>query len=394
MKLRVEVRGQAVVLDDGLLAPYHERLADLGPAPPVRRVFAAARIVMRAEYEQVGHSLSSPAKPEEITPFIDWESTLAQRKRLSRLGFGIAEAMDTAQRFHIGWANARRLIEITGAARLKRGFVAGAGVDHLERVEDEDQLVAGVLHQVQMIQQAGGIAILLPLLWLPEHDGSEADYLRVYRRIIEGAEGPLLVHWLGEMFLPALRGYFPGKSFESVMAIDPDKVRGAKLSLLDAELEGRLRRELAKHNQFMLTGDDFHFGELMDGAAGEERADFCGESIPIGDFSHGLLGVFDGIAEPASLALRFLAHGDRETYRELMGPCEVLGRHLFETPTQHYKAGLAFLSWLNGAQGNPMLALHEERARSAEHYLRAAELASAAGAIQDSSVAAGRLSKL
>lgn len=391
MKVRVEGAGASLELDDGVLAAPRSALAALGKATPVRSVYAAAHLVMRTEYSQVDHTLERPVPPGEITPFIDWESTLALRKRLARLGFGIAEAMDTAQRFQIGWENAKRLIEITGEARLKHGFVAGAGVDHLESVASEDELVEAVVFQARFIQAAGGIAILLPLVWLSQEASDEETFVRVYARIVDQLDGPLFVHWLGEMFLPALAGYFPGRSFERVMRHDPEKVRGAKLSLLDADLERRLRRELLERDQVMLTGDDFNFGELMVGGPITGETEIAGSSVPLGDFSHGLLGIFDGVAEPASLALGFLAHGDEERYRELMTPCERLGRHLFQTPTQHYKAGLAFLSWLNGAQTNPMLVQHEERARDAAHYVEAARLASEAGVLVDAAVAAARL---
>jgi len=394
VKVRVEFGGRSLELDDGRLAPYRERLAALGPAEPVRSVHAAAHLVLREEYAQVPHSLDAPPAPEDVAPWIDWESTLALRKNLARLGFGVAEAMDTAQRFLIGWECARRLIELTGAARLKHGFVAGAGVDHLEEIGSEDELVEGVVHQVGVIQAAGGAAVLLPLVWLPQRGYDEEGYLRVYARIVDAVEGPLFVHWLGEMFLPALSGYFPGRSFERVMAHDPTKVRGAKLSLLDAQLERRLRRELLEREQILLTGDDFHFGELMAGGPLRGHTEIGGRRVALGDFSHGLLGIFDGVAEPASLALGFLAHGDEATYRELMTPCEALGRHLFQSPTQHYKAGLAFLSWLNGRQTNPMLVAHEERARDLEHYVEAARLASQAGAIEDAVGAAARLGRL
>ena len=394
MKVSIEHDGLAFDLDDGILEFYERELEGLGPAPRVRAVYAAAHVVMHESYQDVAHSLEAPVPGAEIAPHINWQATAKLRTRLDSLGFGIAEAMDTAQRFHIGWDNALRLIEDTGRASLANGFVAGAGVDHLAEIKDEDQLVAGVVFQVRAIQAAGGIAILLPLVWLCANHYDEAGYVRVYGRIIDACEGPLLVHWLGEMFLPALAGYFPGDSFSHIMALDPNKVRGAKLSLLDADIERSLRKQLLERDQIMLTGDDFNFGALMNGGAALRTTELAGESLPLGDFSHGLLGIFDGVARPASLALRFLAHGKHDRYLELMEPCERLGRHLFQAPTQHYKAGLAFLAWLNGHQDNPMLALHEERARDLDHYVEAARLASLAGAIEDAGLAGQRLGQL
>lgn len=393
MKCVVDSAAGPIELDDGLLEPFVRKLAALDEAKPVRLVYAAAHIVMLPSYAEVPHTLTAPAPPAEITPHIDWEGTAALRVRLDELGFGIAEAMDTAQRFLIGWENALRLIQNTGAARLESGFVAGAGVDHLDAIESEDELVAGVVFQARAIQAAGGLVILLPLVWLCEQGYAEEDYVRVYGRIFDELSGPLFVHWLGPMFLPALAGYFPGNSFRRVMALDPRKVRGAKLSLLDADREVRLRRHLLARDQILLTGDDFHFGALMTGGPILRETKLKGRRIPLGDFSHGLLGIFDAIAAPASLALEFLARGEESTYFELVGPCEALGKHLFQAPTQHYKAGLAFLSWLSGAQDNPMLVCHEERARETAHYLEAARLASLAGALCDAPLAAERLSK-
>jgi hypothetical protein len=394
LKVSIEHRGLALELDDGILERYERELELLGDTPRVRAVYAAAHVVMHKSYKDVEHSLQAPAPGGEIAPHINWKATAKLRSRLDSLGFGIAEAMDTAQRFHIGWDNALRLIEDTGRAQLTNGFVAGAGVDHLAEVEHEDQLVAGVVFQVKAIQSAGGIAILLPLVWLCANHYDEQGYVRVYERIIDACDGPLLVHWLGEMFLPALAGYFPGASFSRIMALDPGKVRGAKLSLLDADIERRLRKELLERDQIMLTGDDFNFGTLMAGHEVLRTTELAGESLPLGDFSHGLLGIFDGVARPASLALKFLAHDKHDRYLELMAPCERLGRHLFQAPTQHYKAGLAFLSWLNGHQDNPMLALHEQRARDLAHYCEAARLASLAGAIEHAGEAGKRLERL
>ncbi len=316
------------------------------------------------------------------------------RRELDELGFGVAEAMDTAQRFHVGWPVASQLIERCGALNLRNGFVAGAGVDHLDEVRSEQELVEGVCFQARKIQAAGGIPILLPMLWLARQGADEETYVRVYSSIIASLEGPLFVHWLGEMFLAELAGYFPGQSFRRVMACDPSKVRGAKLSLLDAPLELELRAELAQRDQLLLTGDDFHFAALIDGPPPTGSTQLGNRDVAIGEFSHALLGIFDGVARPASLALQHLARGDRETYCELMTPCEALGAHLFGAPTAHYKAGLAFLSWLNGAQSNAMLANHEERARSLEHYVEAARLASRAGVITDAAGAAARLEGL
>ncbi len=348
---------------------YHPRMAK-------RLAFAAAHIALRDEYREVGHSPDHPGDPRTIGNYIDLDATLGIRQRLAGLGFGIAEAMDTAQRFEIGWENAQRLIVECGALAPKHGFIAGAGTDHLDHIGDKKDLVDGVVHQAGFIQRAGGTPILLPLPWLAAERCDAGDYVDVYGAIIAKLDGPLYVHWLGDMFAPALAGYFPGDSFSEVMALDRCKVRGVKLSLLDAEFETRTREALAQHDQIVLTGDDLHFARL------------------ILDGSHAVLGVLDAIAAPAAHALQLLDDGDDQGYLAAMQPCEALGQHLFAPPTRHYKAGLAFLAWLNGLQGNFLLVNHEQRTRDVAHYIKAAELAHAAGAIADRAIAADRLAKL
>ena len=65
---------------------------------------------------------------------IDWDATLAYREYLWSLGFGVAEAMDTAQRgMGLDWPLALELIQrSTAAANARAAVVAsGAGTDHL-----------------------------------------------------------------------------------------------------------------------------------------------------------------------------------------------------------------------------------------------------------------------
>ena len=383
-RVDLELPGETpTVLDDGVLEPFRTELNEFdasapGTPPPCRLAFAAAHVVMKPGYAGFGHSLGSPGDPSEVASQIDWETTFALRRRLAGHGFGIAEAMDTAQRYEIGWRIAERLIEGTGALRLARGFVAGASTDHLEALLDPEQVAEAWAWQANRILAAGGTPVLLPQPALTAWKLDADRFVAVYRGAVERIDGPLYLHWLGEMFHPAMRGYFPGDSFERALALDPEKVRGAKLSLLDADQERRVRRAIAPRGQIVLTGDDLHFAELIAGDAP-------------GDFSHALLGVFDAVAAPAGLALRFLAHGRRDRYHQLMAPCEALGQAVFEPPTRHYKAGLAFLAWLNGWQDNLMLVNREDLSRDREHLLRVARLASAAGCLEDAALAAERL---
>jgi hypothetical protein len=384
--------GESFVLDDdrwGAIAadlPAHD-------VQPVRLAYAAAHVILKSEYARTGHHPDRPGG-EEIREYIDWEATTAFRRRLARHGFGIAEAMDTAQRFALGWPAARELIERCGRLNLPLGFVAGAGTDHMAQIRGKSDLVDGVVLQCNVIRNAGGIPIILPMPWLSLNRCAPAEYLDVYGAIIRASAGPSLIHWLGPMFLPALEGYFPGDTFEQIMRINPEKVRGAKLSLLDADLEIRLRRSMRERGQIMLTGNDLHFARLI---AGDAAPPTCSVMIgkraaALGNFSHALLGIFDAIAAPAGLALRCLAAGRIDDYHRIMTPCERLGQKLFEAPTQHYKTGLAFLAWLNGHQDNAMLVNHEETCRSREHLLDVIRAANDAGAMTHATTAAQRIS--
>ena len=394
MKVEVALEGgRAMVIDDGVLERRAGQAPSSSPAPP-RLVYAAAHVALAESYRDRGMS------SEELVEHVDWESTMAIRRRLDSLGFGVAEAMDTAQRFEVGWPVARRLIEQCGAIGLRNGFVAGAGAEQAAP-RDKVSLVDAVVEQAGFIQGCGGDVVLLPMPWLAANASGEEDYVEVYGAIVKQLTGPVYIHWLGEMFAPDLSGYFPGDSFDRVMALEPGVVRGAKISLLDAAMEHGLRQRLLSRDQILLTGDDLDFARLI--AGGDPRGPgqplvaparwtmIGGREVALGDFSHALLGIFDGIAAPAGLALRCLAAGDADAYFALMGPAQELSRAVFESPTQHYKAGLAFLSWLNGHQGNRMLVGRLERARDREHYLRLAVLAAEAGVFEDAGVAGERL---
>lgn len=374
-------------------------------AAPVRLCFGAAHVVLHESYRALGHRLDAPADAKAVRAAIDWDATMRIRSWLDRNGFGIAEAMDTAQRFFLGWDAAEELIARTAGLKLDNGFCAGAGTDHQRAVASPHDLVDGVAWQCRAIQGHGGIPVILPMPWLAQQRCSERDYVEVYRGILERIDGPVFLHWLGPMFLPALAGYFPGDSLHQILAIDRQKVRGIKISMLDDALEVRLRRELLPHDQIVLTGDDFHFGRMILG--GDPQAtpspvpppiqrwsEIAGRKVALGDFSHALLGVFDAIAEPAGLALQALARNDAAKFLDLMDPCETLGRHVFCAPTQHYKAGLAFLACVAGRQDNAMLVRREDLARDEAHYRRCAELAVLCSALRDDETVVARMERL
>lgn len=364
-------------------------------ATAFRLCFGALHVVMQPRYRALGHTLALPGAAQVIEEHIDWATTMQLRRTMDSFGIGIAEAMDTAQRFFLGWPAARRLIAETGELKLANGFCAGAGTDQLPRIERASDLIDAVVEQCSYIASHGGIPVLLPMPWLCATGKGEQDYVDVYEAILRQVRGPVFLHWLGPMFLASLEGYFPGRSFDRIMALDPAKVRGCKLSLLDKAFEERVRRQLLASEQIVLTGDDFHFGQLMlgDGQPVTRTTMIGARRVALGDFSHALLGILDAIAKPTQAAIAQLAAGDRQGFVDRMERCEALGQWVFEAPTQHYKAGLAFLAWLNGQQDNFLLVNREELERDREHYLRCAELARAAGCVHDDEVFEARLAE-
>jgi hypothetical protein len=392
--------GPDLELDDGLLAPARSHLARLGAAEPVRLAFAAAQVVMRDSYRTAGHSPAHPGAPEEIVGHVDWTATRALRARLARLELGIGEALDAAQRLETGWPVASRLIELTGRLAPRGGFLAGACADHLREVRTKTELVDAVVFQGRYIERHGGWPIVLPLAWLAERDAREGEVLEVYRAIFEQLDGPVFVHWPGGEAPPLLRGCFPGRSFLRVMASEPDKVRGARLPRLDPPAELELRRQLLARDQITLCGDDAPFTQRLRGGdatassevAAPQRWTAIGDRrVALGEFDHALLATLSAAAEPLILGLAYLARGDGRRASALLGPCEVLAHKLVEPPAAHGCAGVAFIAWLNGLLPNRLLPNRADRARSKEHLIDLARLASHAGALADAAQSALRL---
>jgi hypothetical protein len=206
----------------------------------------------------------------------------------------------------------------------------------------------------------------------------------------------VILHWLGEAFDPALRGYWGGADFESAAAtvlelIDRagDKVDGVKLSVLDADKEIALRRRLPAGVR-LYTGDDFGYADLIKGSDPDHGVPSHGDR---GDHDHSdaLLGAFAAVTAPAAAALHALDAGDLAGYDAAIGPTVPLSRLIFEEPTYYYKTGVAFLAWLNGLQPRFLMLDGLEHRRSTAHLTRVFELAAAAGALADPDLAVGRM---
>ncbi|MER9935229.1 dihydrodipicolinate synthase family protein [Mesorhizobium sp. M0088] len=325
-------------------------------------------------------------------PVVDWDRTMAFRHHLWRLGFRIAEAMDTSQRgMGFDWANAQELIRRSIAeARTVDGadLASGAGTDHLAPAAARtlDDVVTAYERQFAFIEGLGGKAIMMASRALAAVAKGPDDYVSVYDRILSQASGKVILHWLGDMFDPALRGYWGSENFEAaldtVVAIierHVGKVEGIKISLLDAGKEVALRNRLPD-GVVMFTGDDFNYPELI---AGDEKR-----------HSHALLGIFDAIAPVANAALAKLAEGDRAGYDTLMAPTVPLSRKIFEAPTEYYKAGIVFMAWLNGHQDHFAMVGGMQSARGIRHYADVFRLADQAGLLADPDLAVARMKSL
>ncbi|HEY3902930.1 MAG TPA: DUF993 family protein [Streptosporangiaceae bacterium] len=321
---------------------------------------------------------------------IDWDSTLAFREHLWAHGFGVAEAMDTAQRgLGLSFDQAGELISRSAARARQLGtaIVSGAGTDQLPPGGHSLKTIsAAYVEQLKFVQGTGSQAIVMASRALAGSARSAQDYLDVYTEVIERAQEPVMLHWLGEAFDPGLRGYWGSEDFaaaadtvlELIRRAD-GKISGVKLSVLNADYEISLRRRLPSGVR-MYTGDDYHYAELIKG-------DELGHS-------DALLGAFAAITVPAAAALAALDHGDLAGYDAAMNPTVPLSRLIFEPPTYDYKVGVAFLAWLNGLQPHfAMLGQLQER-RSPAHLAKVHELARNAGALIDVELASERWAAL
>jgi Protein of unknown function (DUF993) len=343
-----------------------------------RTAFAAAHVVSDPLIDQ------APDAP----PPIDWETTLSFRRYLWSLGYGVAEAMDTAQRGSgVGWDTARELIGRTAreAQQLGGAAVYGAMTDHLPpggRYSLAD-IAEAYREQVSFIEGEGGTAILMCSRHLAATATTADEFTGVYQEVIASSSRPVLIHWLGEPFDPALRGYWgstdaheAADAILGLLKILPGRVSGVKLSLLDPALEVDMRRRLPEETK-MLTGDDLNFVELI---LGDQEG-----------HSDALLGVFDPIAPVAAAAFQALDHEDVDGYRALLEPTIPMSRHLFSSPTFHYKTGVVFLAYLNGFQDHFRMVGGAERERTLPHLARLLVLADEAGLLHRPDLAEDRM---
>ena len=343
-----------------------------------RTAYAAAHVVADPLAE---NGLGIPAA-------IDWEATLRFREHLWSLGFGVAEAMDTAQRgMGLDWTAAKELIRRSclAASSGKHQIVCGAGTDQLSNARSLSDVAAAYEEQCDWIEQWNGQVVIMASRSLAAVARSFDDYQQVYSGIVGSCKDRVILHWLGPMFDPALTGYWGStdldiatENFLILLNAFASKVAGVKISLLDKDREVGIRRRLPPEIT-LFTGDDFSYPELI---LGDEAG-----------FSHALLGIFDAIGPVASAAFGALDRGDRDGFLQILNPTVRLARHIFQEPTYHYKTGLVFLAYLNGLQTHFRMVGGLESARSVAHMSRLFILADKAGLLLDQETAVERMQR-
>ena len=367
---------------DGRLTPYTTAAPRDFPraTPPFPRIALAA-----------AHVVADPLAEQDpwLDAKLDWDSTIAYRRYLWSLGLGVAEAMDTAQRgMGLDWTAAQELIrrsldamqDVPGAV-----MASGAGTDHLPPSPEVtvDDVIRAYEEQCEAVEAMGGRIILMASRALARAARGPEDYERVYARILSGVRQPVIIHWLGEMFDPALEGYWGDadhwRAMETALAViaaHAEKVDGVKISLLDKEKEIAMRRRLPRGVR-MYTGDDFHYADLI---AGDAQG-----------HSDALLGIFDPIAPAVGGALAALSRDDLSAFHAILAPMVPLSRHVFRAPTHFYKTGVVFLAWLNGHQDHFIMVGGQQSARSIRHFAELFRLADKAGLLHDPEMAVARM---
>jgi hypothetical protein len=368
---------------DGTLHLYR-----LGHRPPFTP--SATPIRSRVAYAAV-HVVADPLADHDpwLDPRLDWEATLAYRRYLWSLGLAVAEAMDTAQRgMGLDWPAARELIRRSLAEAASLGgapIVCGAGTDQLDPSPAVTlaEVETAYEEQCAWVERHGGRVVLMASRALAACARGPEDYVKVYGRVLSQVTRPVIIHWLGDMFDPALAGYWGQRDldgatevFLAILHEHAPRIEGVKVSLLDKDREIAMRPRLPAGVR-MYTGDDFDFPTTIRGD-GVHHSD-------------AFLGIFDAIAPAAAAALRALDAGDSGRYDAILAPCVTLSRHVFRAPTRFYKTGVVFMAYLNGHQPHFRMVSGLESARSVVHLAELFVLADQAGLLRDPDLAHDRM---
>jgi len=287
----------------------------------------------------------------------------------------------------LDWEASKELIRrsVAEAKAVGGRIVCGAQTDHLApgSARDLRDIEAAYEEQCEYVEKVGGQVVVMASRELARIARGPEDYARVYGRVLSQLKQPALIHWLGEAFDPALRGYWGHVDLDgamdsclAVIKANKEKVEGLKLSLLDQKREIVMRARLPEGVR-MLTGDDFDYPTTI-GGDGTHHSD-------------ALLGAFDMIAPAASAALLALDEGDDRSFHQILEPTLPLSRHVFGAPTFYYKTGVVFMAYLNGHQDHFRMVGGLESGRSAVHLANIFVLADKAGLLRDAELAVDRI---
>lgn len=376
--MKIALPGATGALSDYTLTGTPIQASPLGTDPD-RIVFSAAHVVADP------FTANDPTGPATV----DWDATMVFRRHLAGLGLGIAEAMDTAQRgMGLDWRGAFELIRRTKAELPDALVFNGVGTDQLNPADARslDDIRRAYFEQLDAVQGIGGRVIMMASRALAKVASGPDDYLKIYAEVLGVCDEPVILHWLGDMFDPALAGYWGADSFEAGMQTalavineSEAKVDGIKISLLDKDKEIVMRRRLPASVK-MYTGDDFNYAELIQG---DEQG-----------FSHALLGIFDPLAVAAAKAINQLQAGDVAGFRGTLDPTVPLSRLIFRAPTQYYKTGVVFLAWLNGFQDHFVMLGGAQAARPLPDFVEIFKMADGCGLLRDPDMAVNRMKRL
>jgi hypothetical protein len=373
-----------VPLPDRTVQVYETSQPGVFPHPTARltsrRAFAAAHVVADPLADNTPVSGAN----------LDWDATLAFRRHLWSYGLAVAEAMDTAQRgMGLNWPVTSELIRrsLAEAAAVGGDIACGAGTDQLPAGPTGlDEIIGAYEEQIALVEDNGGQAVVMASRQLAASAKDPDDYARVYERILSQAARPVIIHWLGAMFDPALTGYWGDEDldratdrFLGILTDNAARIDGVKISLLDKKREIELRRRLPDGLR-LYTGDDFDYPETI---LGDDEG-----------HSHAFLGAFDVIAPAASAAIQALDAGDADRFNAILEPTVPLSRHVFSEPTFYYKTGVVFMAYLNGHQNHFRMVNGLESARSVVHLAQQFVLADQAGLLADPELAANRLARV
>ncbi len=349
------------------------------PNPPVTP--PTARVAYAA-----AHVVADPLADEPDV--VDWDATAAFREHIWSCGLGVADAMDTAQRgMGLDWTTTRELVRRTGAQASGRAWVAGVGTDQLPPgPATVSSIVDAWREQLDLVVGAGATPVVMASRALAAAAHGPEDYHAAYGKLLSETSEPVLLHWLGEQFDPALAGYWghhdvraAARELVGLCTDHAGVITGVKISVLDAAVETEFRRALPS-GVACYTGDDFNYPELI---AGDDAG-----------HSEALLGIFDPIAPVAGAALARLDDGDPAGFRALLDPTVPLAREIFRAPTRHYKTGVVFLAYLNGHQRHFRMIAGQESARTITHLAKLLQLADQAGVLADPDLAVARMRPL